>query len=163
MENNSVSDPGLLYNLPFINEHIILFPNAKLKTLPNSKSLQTTISNLMKIVESCPNRKQQEKEILLVTSDFSFSHIVFKRLVMQTCKNQGLLGKGLMSTLTFSQMKHFRVFQPDTFADGNFKFDKYGGNFSERVEKAMEKTEIGQYHQFLVSPLGFRKTCTVDT
>ena len=36
-----------------------------------------------------------EKEKLLVMSNFSFSHIVFKRLILQTCKNQGLFGKGL--------------------------------------------------------------------
>ena len=39
----------------------------------------------------------QEKEKLLVTSNFSFSHNIFKRLVLQTCKNQGLFGKGLMT------------------------------------------------------------------
>ena len=32
---------------------------------------------------------------MLVTSKFSFSHSVFKRLVLQTRKNQGLFGKGL--------------------------------------------------------------------
>ena len=36
-----------------------------------------------------------EEEKLLVTSNFSFFHSVFKRLVLQTCKNQGLFGKGL--------------------------------------------------------------------
>ena len=36
-----------------------------------------------------------EKEKLLVTSNISFSHIVFNRLVLQTRKNQGLFGKGL--------------------------------------------------------------------
>ena len=36
-----------------------------------------------------------EKEKLLVTSNFSFSQIVFKKLVLQTRKNQGLFGKGL--------------------------------------------------------------------
>ena len=40
-----------------------------------------------------------EKEKLLVTSNFSFSHIVFKRLVLQTRKNQGLFGKGLRSSV----------------------------------------------------------------
>ena len=40
-------------------------------------------------------RKQCEKEKLLVTSNFSFSHSVFKRLVLQTHKNQGLFGKEL--------------------------------------------------------------------
>ena len=37
-----------------------------------------------------------EKEKLLVMSNFSFSHTVFKRLVLQTHENQGLLGKGLI-------------------------------------------------------------------
>ena len=35
------------------------------------------------------------KEKLLVTSNFSFSHSVFKRLIMQTREKQGLFGKGL--------------------------------------------------------------------
>ena len=39
-----------------------------------------------------------EKEKLLVTSNFSFSHIVFKRLVLQTRKNKGLFGKRLWVT-----------------------------------------------------------------
>ena len=34
-------------------------------------------------------------EKMLVTSNFSFSHSVFKRLELQTRKNQGLFGKGL--------------------------------------------------------------------
>ena len=38
-----------------------------------------------------------EKEKLLVTSNFSFSDSVFNRLVLQTFKNQGLFGKGLMT------------------------------------------------------------------
>ena len=36
-----------------------------------------------------------EKEKLLVKSNFSFSHSVFKRYILQTRKNQGLFGKGL--------------------------------------------------------------------
>ena len=36
-----------------------------------------------------------EKEKLLVMSNFSFSHSVFKRLVLQSCKNQGLFEKGI--------------------------------------------------------------------
>ena len=41
-----------------------------------------------------------EKEKLLVTSNFSFSHSVFKRLVLETRKNQGLFGKGLRVKIT---------------------------------------------------------------
>ena len=36
-----------------------------------------------------------EKEKLHVLHNFSFSHIVFKRFVLQTHKNKGLFGKGL--------------------------------------------------------------------
>ena len=73
------------------------FPNEKFLTLPNWKSLQTTISNLMKMAESSLKvlKTLLEKEKLLVTSNFSFSQSVFKRLVLQTHKNQGLFGKGL--------------------------------------------------------------------
>ena len=51
----------------------------------------------MKKAESSPNGKKTlwEKEKLFVMSNFSFYHSVFKRLVQQTCKNQGLFGKGL--------------------------------------------------------------------
>ena len=61
------------------------------------KSLQKTILNLMIMVESSPNGQKTllEEEKLLVTSNFSFSHCVFRRLVLQTCKNQGLFWKGL--------------------------------------------------------------------
>ena len=40
-------------------------------------------------------KKLWEKEKLLVTSNFSFSHSVFKRLPLQTRKIKGLFGKGL--------------------------------------------------------------------
>ena len=37
---------------------------------------------------------------------FSFSHSVFKRFVLQTCKNQGLFGKGLSLFLFFYKKKN---------------------------------------------------------
>ena len=53
------------------------------------------------MAKSSPNRLKTlwEKEKLLVTSNFSFSCSVFKRLVLQTRKNQGLFGKGLRNTM----------------------------------------------------------------
>ena len=59
-------------------------------------SLQITNLNLMKVMETSPKEKKTlwKKEKMLVTSNFSFSHSVFKRLVLQTRKNQGCLGKG---------------------------------------------------------------------
>ena len=40
-----------------------------------------------------------KKKKLLVASNFSFSHSVFKRLVLQTRKNQDLFGKELRRLL----------------------------------------------------------------
>ena len=47
-----------------------------------------TIANFMEMAESSPNGSKTlwEKEKLPVTSNFSFSHSVFKRLVLQTHK-----------------------------------------------------------------------------
>ena len=52
----------------------------------------------MKMAESSHKgyKTLREKEKLLIMSNFSFSHSVFKKLVLQTRKNQGLFGKGLM-------------------------------------------------------------------
>ena len=59
------------------------------------------------MVESSPKgwKTLWEKEKLLVTGYFSFSHSVFKRLVLQSSKNQGLFGKGL------SLLKRINLFQ----------------------------------------------------
>ena len=53
------------------------------------------------MAESYPNGSKtlREKEKLLVKSNFSFSHSVFKRLVHQTRKNRGLFVKGLNTRL----------------------------------------------------------------
>ena len=69
-----------------------------------------------------------EKEKLLVTSNFSFSHSVFKRLKQQTDKNQGLFGKGLRIVetrdysvngkfLTNNEIVHSSILK--TFTDDN--------------------------------------------
>ena len=42
-------------------------------------------------------KTQWEKEKLLVTSNFSFSHSVFKILILQTRENPGLFGKWLIT------------------------------------------------------------------
>ena len=53
--------------------------------------------NFMKMAESSLKwlKTLWEKEKLLVTSNFSFSHSVFKRLLLQTRKNQSFFEKGL--------------------------------------------------------------------
>ena len=54
-------------------------------------------SNLKKTVESSPNGLEPlwENEKLLIKSNFSCFHSVFKRLVQKTRKNHGLFGEGL--------------------------------------------------------------------
>ena len=62
-----------------------------------------TISNLMKMTESSP--KQVENTVgkgEIAMSNFSLSYSVFKRLVLQTCKNQSLFGKGLIVNLSMN-------------------------------------------------------------
>ena len=49
------------------------------------------------------------------------------------------------------------------FTDDNFKFDRNGRKFSNRVENAAEKGEIAHYEQFLLFPQCFQKSFTADT
>ena len=58
------------------------------------------LMNLMKIEKNSSNglKTLWEKKKLLGTNNFSFSHSVFKRPVLQTRKNQGLFWKGLTFT-----------------------------------------------------------------
>ena len=85
------------------------FPDDKFYKLPNRKSLQTTILSLMKMGESSPKglKTLWEKEKLLVTSNFSFSHSVFKSVLLQSRKNQGLFGKALTTLEKGGFWKHF--------------------------------------------------------
>ena len=55
--------------------------------------MTNSILNLIKNVR----KNTEEKDKLLVTSNFSFCHSIFKRPVLQTRKNKGLFGKGLKS------------------------------------------------------------------
>ena len=56
------------------------------------------------MAESSPKEQKTlwVKEKLLVKSNFSFTHSVFKRLILQTRKNQGLFGKGLIKNGSFT-------------------------------------------------------------
>ena len=83
---------------PCINSTLInSFPNKQFYNFPNWKSSQTTISNYMKMAKTSPTgyKTLWEKDKLLVTSNFSFSHRVFKRLVCGHVKTRPCLGQGL--------------------------------------------------------------------
>ena len=65
------------------------------------------------MAESYPNREKTlwEKEKLLVTSNFSFFHSVFKRLVSQWRQKVSLCGNGLRKHFQYNKVKiHFRSF-----------------------------------------------------
>ena len=74
---------------PFPKRHIL--DASKLKALADNKlEFDENGRKFSKQVENT----LWAKEKLIVTSNLSI-HYVFKRLVLQTCKNQGLFGKGL--------------------------------------------------------------------
>ena len=63
----------------------------------------------MKMVQSFPKglKTLWKQGKLLVTSNFSFSSRVFKRIVLQTCKNKSLLGKGVNATQSSFEIIQF--------------------------------------------------------
>ena len=63
-------------------------------------------------------KTQWEKEKLRVTSNFSFSHSVFKRHMPQTRKNQGLFVKGLTNVNFFFQSDLFCYLQMLSISNG---------------------------------------------
>ena len=117
-----------------------------------------------------------EKDKLLVTSNFSISHSVFKRLIFHGCQKVSLCGNGLRAQqqqkvnngrltmhfdLILSQTANSRLFKLNKLAD-NFNFDKNGRKLSKQVEKNVGKGKIARYEQFLLFLQCFQKTCTVD-
>ena len=57
------------------------------------------------------------KENFLITSNFSFSHSVFKRLILQTGKNQVFIWKRLISFESTSQISYMPGFHSDYYKD----------------------------------------------
>ena len=57
-------------------------------------------------------------------------------------------------------MTNFRHFQTE---DDNFKTNKNGRNFSQRVENNVGKGKIARYKQFHLFPHCLQKTYTADT
>ena len=82
-------------------EHRVIHTEAQRKKLPNDKFWTFQQKEFadkfeIKMAESSrKGKKAQWEEKLLVKSNFSFSHCLCKRLVLQTCKNKGFFGKGL--------------------------------------------------------------------
>ena len=83
-----------------------------------------TIPNLTKMAESYLNglKTLWENGKLLITSNFSFSHSVFKRLVSQGRQKVSLSGNGLITiqslktSLENAGNQHFILFPPNMFS-----------------------------------------------
>ena len=86
--------------------------------------------DLQKVIQT--GRKHWEKEKLFVTSNFSFSHSIFKRPVSQGRQKVSLCGNGLISCnraspikpegllLTLSKTRSFRLFQTEKVSRQQF-------------------------------------------
>ena len=97
------------------------------------------------MTENHPNGQKTlwEKEKLLVTSYFSFSHSVFKRLVLQTHKNKGL----------FAQIVRFDFYRITNIGENGalvFTCLQY-----KSLENTVGKGEIACNEQFLLFPQCF--------
>ena len=116
---------------------------------------------------------------MLVTSNFSFSHSVFKRLVLQTHENQGLFGKGLTATFQLSSEaslnyaaskwyirdwvnpladdKILGLSKLKAFADDKLNVTQTITVVFHRIENIVGKGENAGYRYFLLLPQCFQK------
>ena len=98
--SNQTSGTNIIGPQVLKSAFLTLSQTTNFRLFQTDKSLQTTISNLLKMVESSPKRKKKkrrkllwEKKKLLVTSNFFFSHSIIKRIVLKTRKNKSLFAK----------------------------------------------------------------------
>ena len=113
------------------------------------------------------SRKHYEKRRNCSLRAISPIPSVFKRLVLETCKNQDLFGKGLTlniiqmycnkQSLTHYQMTNFRLFQTERICRRQFQIDENGRKLSKQVENTVGKGEIARHEQFLLFPQCFQK------
>ena len=100
-----------------------------------------------------------EKEKLLVSSNF-FSHSVFKRLVLQTRKNQGLFGKGLREIRKINSLPNDNTYDSSklkAFTDDKINVGENLKFVLGRVENIVGKGDNAGYQHFLLFPQFFQK------
>ena len=87
-----------------------------------------------------------EKDKLLVTSNFSFSHSVFKKLLLQARKNQGLFWKGLKAHIWYEGTSH-RYTSPGTKVK---VICKGQGQISGHVSQKMGVSGASVFHKHIL-------------
>ena len=101
-----------------------------------------------------------KKEKMLITSNLSFSHSVFERLVLQTHKNEGMFGK-VLNTLerrSFTEQQNFREVQIERNCRRQNKCDTKIESYFWKGRKLVGKGENAGYQHFLLFPQYFQKT-----
>ena len=66
----------------------------------------------------------------------------------------------ILSLVPFPNNKILDSSRIKEFKDDNFKFVENGRKLFKQVENTVGKGEIASYHQFLLYPQCFQKTCT---
>ena len=101
-----------------MNLLVIPFPNNEFQTLSNSKYLQMTNSLLvtMSLSSTIGLKTMWKREKMLVTAIFSFSHIMFSKVLFpNVVKTRVVWGEGMhhRDDLTHYQTTNFRLFQTE--------------------------------------------------
>ena len=98
---------------------------------------------------------------MLVASDFSFSHSVFKRLVSQGHQKVSVFGNGLTSDKPlFNSLPNNKILfatKLKAFADDKLNVAKMLFSLFDRVENIVGKGENAGYQHFLLFPQCFPK------
>ena len=107
---------------------------------------------MKKMAESYLNRQKTlwEKKKLLITSNFSFSHSVFKRLIFQGHQKVSLRGNGL------TLHKFLDLSKLNAFAEDKIKVTQYLKFVLESIENIVERGEYAGYQHFLLFPQCFK-------
>ena len=95
-----------------------------------------------------------EKEKLLVASNFSFSHSVFKRLVSQGRQKVSLCGNGLTG---YQTAEFFTCPKLEAFADDKIIVAETVISLCDGVENIVGKGENAEGQHFLLFPQCFQK------
>ena len=140
----------------------------KQQILDSSKVKRSADDNFMKMTESFQKGRKhcRENEKLLVTTNFSFSHSVFKRMYIRHIKTRVYFGKGLRAQITCAEQYHLNFLSSDKIfyltkmkgcADEKSKATQNLNFLFKRVERNVEKSENAGYLHFFLFPQCFQK------
>ena len=150
-------------------QHVVIFhwcinpfPLYKILDQPKLKAFADNKLNVTKMIIPVFYRLENvvEKGEIACTSNFSFSHNVFKRLFPRCVKRCHCVGTGYL----FTNWQNFRLVQIEGMSrqpnKSDLKNENYFGKGRKHCEKRRKwwwKGENGGYHHFLLFPQCFQK------